>query len=55
MAVIMRIRRTVLVPVILAISATGALGPGRVLAVTTAAPATVAVNAAKPTIRAYHG
>jgi hypothetical protein len=55
MEVIMRIRRTVLAPAILAISATGALAVGPVLAVTTAAPATVAVSAAKPNIMAYHG
>jgi hypothetical protein len=55
MEVIMRIRRTVLAPAILAISATGALAVGPVLTVTTAAPAAVAVSAAKPNIMAYHG
>jgi hypothetical protein len=53
----MRIRRTVLAPVILAIGTTGALVTSPVLALTTtAAPAVSAVAAsAAPAIMPYHG
>ena len=52
--VIMRIRRTILAPAILAIGTIGSLVVGPVLAVTTAAtPAATA--AAAPNIMGYHG
>lgn len=58
----MRIRRTILAPVILAIGTTGALVAGPVLAVTTAvitgatpAVASVAAGHVKPDIIVYHG
>jgi hypothetical protein len=54
MEVIMRIRRTILAPAILAIGTIGSLVVGPVLAVTTAAtPAATA--AAAPNIMGYHG
>jgi lysozyme family protein len=58
MEVIMRIRRTILAPVILAIGTVGALVTGPVLAVSAAAtPASAAVasGTAAPAVMYYHG
>ena len=52
----MRIRRTILAPVILAIGTTGALVAGPVLATTTAAPAAaVAAASVRPDMITYGG
>jgi hypothetical protein len=57
MEVIMRIRRTILAPAILAIGTVGALVAGPILAVTTAAaPAAAAVAVgASPNVIVMHG
>ncbi len=57
MEVIMRIRRTILAPAILAIGTAGALVAGPVLTLTaTAAPAATAVaGSATPAAMVYHG
>ncbi len=56
MEAVMRIRRTILAPAILAIGTTGALLVGPVLAVTSATPAAaVAAGVAKPNAMVYHG
>jgi hypothetical protein len=53
---IMRIRRTILAPVILALGTAGALVTSPVLAITAATPASAAVaSAAAPAVMAYHG
>jgi hypothetical protein len=57
MEAVMRIRRTILAPAILAIGTTGALVVGPVLAITTAATpaAAVAAGSVKPNLITYHG
>jgi lysozyme family protein len=57
MGVVMRIRRNVLAPAILAVGTIGSLVAGPVLALTTAAaPATTAVAVvAHPAVITYHG
>jgi hypothetical protein len=56
MEVIMRIRRTILAPGILAIGTAGALVVGPVLVITaTPAAAVVASGVAAPNIMIYHG
>jgi hypothetical protein len=57
MEAVMRIRRTILAPVILAIGTTGALVAGPVLAITTAATpaAAVAAASARPNMVVYGG
>jgi hypothetical protein len=57
MEAVMRIRRTILAPVILAIGTTGALVAGPVLAITTAATPAAAVVAAsvRPDMVTYGG
>jgi hypothetical protein len=51
----MRIRRTILAPLILTISTAGALVTGPVLAVATPASAAVASGTATPAVMYYHG
>jgi hypothetical protein len=57
MEAVMRIRRTILAPVILAIGTTGALVAGPVLAITAAATpaAAVAAASARPNMITYGG
>jgi hypothetical protein len=57
MEVIMRIRRTILAPVILALGTTGALiaSPVLVAAAATPASAAVASGTATPAVMYYHG
>ena len=57
MEAVMRIRRNILAPAILAVGTVGSLVAGPVLALTTtAAPATSAVAiSAKPNMTVYHG